>query len=60
MIWAKGDTCTSAHIWQNLAAGHKKIVARHEEQMSPLLIFSDCRYEKMQEFELIKPPHENI
>ena len=25
----KGDTGTSAHIWQSLAAGHKKTVASH-------------------------------
>lgn len=33
-----GDMCNKHTFWQKVTAGHKKVSARQEEQMSPLII----------------------
>ena len=39
VIWAVGVICANKHIfWPKVTAGHKKVGARQEEQMSPLII----------------------
>ena len=39
VIWEIGVICANKHIfWPKVTAGHKKVVAHQEEQMSPLII----------------------
>ena len=39
VIWEIGVICANKHIfWPKVTAGHKKVGARQEEQMSPLII----------------------
>ena len=39
VIWEIGVICANKHIfWLKVTAGHKKVGARQEEQMSPLII----------------------
>ena len=39
VIWEIGVICANKHIfWPKVTAGHKKVGAHQEEQMSPLII----------------------
>ena len=39
VVWEVGVICANKHIfWQKVTAGHKKVGACQEEQISPLII----------------------